>query len=334
MPTPLKVIFMGSDPIALPLLDWLAGEGAALASIAAVYTQPDRPSGRGQKTEPGAIKQWALAHGVNVRQPEKLTPDERNWLATQGADLSLVLAYGQILKDDFIATPRLGTVNLHASILPKYRGASPIQAAIALGEAETGVSLMRVVRRLDAGPVGYLVTVPVGALDTAIDVERKLAAACIPLLARALPRLRDGTLEFVPQDDARATCCRRLVKGDGQLDFSSIARTLAARINGLYPWPGCTVEIGGVAVRLGLADVLAGGSAVSVVSDGSACRKAGEVLGADEEGLRVATGDGVLRLRKMQRPGGRMLGAAEFLRGFPIPAGAILPSASMTRLVV
>jgi methionyl-tRNA formyltransferase len=334
MPTPLKVIFMGSDPIALPLLDWLAGEGAALASIAAVYTQPDRPSGRGQKTAAGAIKQWALAHGVNVRQPERLTPDERNWLATQGADLSLVMAYGQILKDDFIATPRLGTVNLHASILPKYRGASPIQTATALGEAETGVTLMRVVRRLDAGPVVDLVTVPVGALDTAIEVERKLAAACIPLLARALPRLRDGTLEFVPQDEARATCCRRLVKEDGRLDFSSTARTLAARINGLYPWPGCTVEIGGVAVRLGLADVLAGGSEVSVLGEGLAGRQAGEVLGADEEGLRIATGDGVLRLRKMQRPGGRMLGAAEFLRGFPIPAGTILPSASMTRLVV
>jgi methionyl-tRNA formyltransferase len=322
MTTPLRVIFMGSDPIALPLLDWLAGEGAALASIAAVYTQPDRPAGRGQMTGAGPVKQWAAAHGVVVRQPEKLTPDERGWMAAQQADVALVLAYGHILKDDFIAAPRLGTLNLHASILPKYRGASPIQTAIAQGESETGITLMRIVRKLDAGPVADLARVPIAPLDTAIEVERKLAAACVPMLARALPRLRDGVLIFAPQDETRATCCRRLVKEDGRLDFAAPARALAARINGLFPWPGCAVEIGGAPVKLGLADAFAGPGGVP-----------GTVTGMDEAGLLVATREGTLRMRRLQRPGGKMLQAPEFLRGFPVPAGTILPSQAMAPLV-
>jgi methionyl-tRNA formyltransferase len=334
MSMPLKVIFMGSDPIALPLLDWLAGDGRALASVAAVYTQPDRPAGRGQKTGAGPVKQWAAAHGVMIRQPEKLTPDEHGWLAVQDADLALVLAYGHILKDDFIATPRLGTLNLHASILPKYRGASPIQTAVAQGESETGISLMRVVRKLDAGPVADLECVPVVPLDTATEVECKLAAACVRLLARALPRLRDGTLAFASQDEARATCCRRLVKEDGRLDLAAPAKTLAARINGLFPWPGCAVEIGGVPVKLGLADVAAGNDSGVFSPERSSCRVAGEVVGADNNGLLVATGEGILRLRRLQRPGGRMLSAADFLRGFAVPSGTRLPSEPMTRLVL
>jgi methionyl-tRNA formyltransferase len=333
MSTPLRVVFMGSNPIALPLLDWWAGEGCALASIVAVYTQPDRPAGRGQKIETGPIKQWAMAHGVAVRQPEKLTPDELVWLAAQQADVALVLAYGHILKDDFIAAPRLGTLNLHASILPKYRGASPIQTAVAQGETETGITLMRVVRKLDAGPVADLARVPIALSDTALDVERKLAAECVPLLARALPLLRDGTLTFVPQEGERATYCRPLVKEDGRLDFAAPARILAARINGLFPWPGCTVEIGGVPVKLGLADVACAGARDPAAKEALSARLAGEVEGADSDGLLVATGEGVLRLRKLQRPGGRMLSAADFLRGFAVSPGTRLPSRPMTRLV-
>jgi methionyl-tRNA formyltransferase len=321
MAAPLKIAFMGSDPIALPLLEWLAGEGRALAKLVAVYTQPDRPSGRGLQVEAGAIKQWAAAHRLPIRQPEKLMAEERAWLAAQQVDVALVMAYGQILKDDFIATPRLGTLNLHASILPGYRGASPIQTAIASGESETGVTLMRIVRRLDAGPVAAVEPVPIGPLDTAVEVEQNLAAACVPLLTRSLPWLRAGTLEFSDQDEAAATYCRRLVKEDGRLNFAAPAATLAARINGLFPWPGCMTEIKGVAVKLGLANALpdAGG-------------EPGTVAGADAAGLLVATGSGMLRLRKLQRPGGKMLPAPEFLRGFPVVPGTILPSKPMRAL--
>jgi methionyl-tRNA formyltransferase len=326
---PLKLVFMGSDPIARPLLDWLVGEGSAVARIAAVYTQPDRPAGRGQKVEPGPICRWAADQQLPVRQPEKLTQDECAWLAAQQADLVLVMAYSQILRDEFIALPRLGTLNLHASILPRFRGASPIQTAVACGERETGVTLMRIVKRLDAGPVADVERVPVRPLDTALEVEAKLAQACVRLLGRALPRLCEGSLVFTAQDEARATYCRRLVKEDGRLDFSAPAAALAARINGLFPWPGCAVEINGIAVRLGLADAvdhagLPGGNAAAP----------GTVTGTDAEGLLVAAGGGSLRLRRLQRPGGKMLVAPEFLRGFSVAAGMVLPSRPTQPLIL
>ena len=322
MPVPLKVVFMGSDPIALPLLDWLMDEGSVAAHLLAIYTQPDRPAGRGQEIEAGPIKRWALAHGVPVRQPEKLSDEERAWLAAQQADVALVMAYGHVLSEAFITTSRLGSLNLHASLLPKYRGASPIQTAVACGESETGVALMRIVKKLDAGPVAEVERVGVALLDTALDVERKLAAACVPLLARAWPQLCDGSLTFIPQDETKASYCRRLVKEDGRLAFAAPASALAARINGLFPWPGCSVEINGVGVRVGLADALPGKTG-----------DPGTVMGLDAEGLLVATGEGILRLRKLQRPGGRLLPAAEFLRGFPAVAGTRLPSQAMSSLV-
>ncbi len=319
--TPLKLVFLGSDSIALPLLGWLAGEGRAVAQVVAVLTQPDRPSGRGQTVSANAIKAWALARNLPVHQPEKLTENVRAQLAAYEADVALVMAYGHILKDDFIATPRLGTLNLHTSLLPKYRGASPIQTAIACGERETGVTLMRIVRELDAGPIADVERTPIAALDTAREIEAKLAAACVPLLARALPRLRDGTLAFVPQEHATASFCRRLDKADGALDFTQPAAVLAARINGLFPWPTCIVSLQGQDVRLGLADTQPGSGAP------------GTVLGADADGLLVGTGAGVLRLRRLQRPGGKLLPAADFLRGFPVPAGTAIPSRPMSPLV-
>jgi methionyl-tRNA formyltransferase len=163
-------------------------------------------------------------------------------------------------------------------------------------------------------------------------VEAKLATAAVPLVARALRQLAAGTLTFREQDDAAATYCRKLDKADGAIDFTAPAPVLAARINGLFPWPGCAVEINGQNVKLGLADFGSAGGLPGSES-GRDVRAPGTVLGADQDGLLVATGDGVLRLRRLQRPGGRMLGAAEFLRGFDIAAGTVLPSHAMTALV-
>jgi methionyl-tRNA formyltransferase len=313
---------MGSDPVALPLLDWLAAEGRGAAQLVGVVTGPDRPSGRGQEVRPNAVRSWANGHPLAVLQPEKLDAAALAALRALRPDLALVVAYGHILREEFIAAPRLGTLNLHASLLPRYRGASPIQAAVASGDRETGMTLMRIVRELDAGPVGDVERVAILPLDTAQEVEARLAAAAIPLMARALPLIDRGGLEFRPQDGARATFCRRLAKSDGVLDFCAPAARLAARINGLHPWPSVAVDVMGAPVRLGLADAL-----------GDAAGAPGVVSGLDPEGVLVGTGSGVLRLRRLQRPGGRMLGAAEFARGFPIPAGTVISSRPMPELV-
>ena len=320
-----RAVFLGSDAIALPLLDWLVGPaGAARVELTAVYTQPDRPVGRGQQVQANAIKRWALERALPVHQPEKLTPEVRAAYVAAPPDLALVMAYGHILREDFIAAAALGTINFHASLLPKYRGASPIQTSVAAGERETGVSFMRIVRALDAGPVADREAVPIGPLDTALEVEHKLAAACVPLLARALPRLLAGGLDFVAQDAAAATFCRKLTKEDAALDFAAPAAALAARINGLNPWPAAQVEWRGQPLKFGLADATAGGVADSAP---------GTVLGADAEGLLIATGAGVLRVRRLQKPGGRMLAASEFLRGSPVAEGTVFASRPMAPLV-
>ncbi len=314
---------MGSDAIALPALNWLAAEGRALAEIVGVFTQPDRAAGRGQKVQPNEIKLWAEARGLPVLQPQKFGGAEGLQLANFRADLTLVMAYGHILKQDVIDTPRLGTLNLHTSVLPKYRGASPIQTAIVCGDTETGVTLMRMVLKLDAGPVADVERVVIEPLDTALTVEAKLAQACVPLLARCLPAIAGGTQPFMAQNEAAVTFCRRHEKSDGVVDFQAPAAQLAARINGLMPWPGCSVVINGQVVKLGLADALAG----------HASARPGEVVGSDAEGLLVGSGAGMLRLRLLQRPGGRMLPAADFLRGMPVAVGTSLPSLPMPPLV-
>lgn len=316
----LRLVFMGSDAIALPALNWLVAEGRSVAQVVGVFTQPDRAAGRGKKIQPNEIKFWAQSRGLPVWQPEKVDAKERDQLAALKPDLTLVMAYGHILKQEVIDTPRLGTLNLHTSLLPKYRGASPIQTAITRGDTQTGVTLMRMVLPLDAGPVASVERVGITPLDTARDVENKLAETCVPLLARCLSAIATGTQTFTEQNHAQATYCRRLEKADGVLDFHQPAATISARINGLMPWPGCVVEINGQPVKLGLADALA------------ASGPAGVVLGPDADGLLVGTGQGTLRLRKLQRPGGRMLSAAEFLRGWPVAPGTRLPSRPMPRL--
>lgn len=322
MAAPLRLVFMGSDAVALPLLHWLAGEGKAVAQMVGIFTGPDRPSGRGQAVNPNAVKAWASGRPVAVFQPEKLNAAALAELKNLRPDVSLVVAYGHILRDEFISVPRLGTLNLHASLLPRFRGASPIQTAVAAGEKETGMTLMRIVRELDAGPAAGDERVAIGPLDTAAEVEERLAQAAVALIARCLPLMEGGGLAFREQDHTRASFCRRLTKADGVLDFSAPAPVLAARINGLHPWPSVSLDIAGGTVKLGLADSL----------NGIPNSAPGTVTGSDSDGLLVAAGSGLLRLRRMQRPGGRMLSAAEFLRGFPVPAGTAIGSLPMPAL--
>ena len=320
---PLRIVFLGSDAIALPLLDAVQLDPGLAAQIVGVFTQPDRPAGRGQRALPGPIKVWAERQGMPVHQPERFDEMARQTLAALRPDVTLVMAYGHILRDEVIATPRLVTLNLHTSILPRYRGASPIQTAVASGETETGVTLMRIVRALDAGPVADVERVPIGALDTALEVEARLAAASERLIRRALPLIRRGVLTFAEQDEGCATYCRRLSKEDAALDFNRPATELAARIRGLNPWPGSAFPWGEGVIKVGLAQALSPGTS----------GRPGTVVSAGDAGVDVLTGDGILRLLRLQRPGGRMLAAGEFVRGCPLPAGTLLASRPMRPLV-
>lgn len=318
-----RLIFMGSDPIALPALEAIAAGRCGAVDLGSVYTRPDKPSGRGQKVSPNEIKSWALARGLPVHQPERMGKEARLEIAEQRPDAILVMAFGHLLSQALIDVPRFGIWNLHTSLLPRYRGASPIQAAVASGDAETGVSLMRIVREMDAGPVLDVERARIGELDTSADVEARLAIACAPLVERALPRILAGDARPQEQDHAAATYVRKLGKEDGELDFRVSAAELARRINGLFPWPGARLWHGATPIKLGLA------AADRAPTDAAP----GEVLGFEADGLRVACGDGSVLLKRLQRPGGRLLDSAEFARGYALPRGTMLPCRAMAELV-
>lgn len=314
---------MGSDPIALPGLGSLVSGKCGDIELLAVYTQPDRPKGRGKKVVPNEIKTWALDRGLPVYQPEKMGKAERLEIEAMGVDSILVMAYGRMLSQKLIDTPRLGIWNLHTSLLPKYRGASPIQCAVASGDEETGVSLMKLVREMDAGPVLDVERVRIGEEDTALDIEAALAAACAPLLERGLPLVHAEKAELSEQDVSRVSFVRKLGKEDGELDFCVSAGVLARRINGLFPWPATRACLGEVAIKVGLA-----------VACGDSFSKApGSVIGIEEGGLRVVCGEGSVLLKRLQRPGGKMLAAADFVRGFELPENSVFESRDMSELV-
>lgn len=334
MPTSSKarVLFMGSDPIALPLLNWLVGsEGSAMVEVIGVFTQPDRKRGRGQKLVPNEIKTWARERGIPVHQPAKLTKAEHDAIAAMGVDLILVMAYGQILKQRLIDLPPMGCLNFHASLLPKYRGAAPINCAIAAGDTETGVSLMQIVRALDAGPVADVERVAIAPTDTTPDLAAKIAEACPPLLARNLPAILAGAVEFVPQDDSLATHSRKLTKDDAGIDFAAPADVIANRIRALQPWPGAVFMHRGVSIKVGAAeampitDELAPGFPPHLILPGVVFEA------SVSAGLAILAGgaDRVVCPTYLQKPGGKMLPVKDFLRGYTIERREILPSARM-----
>lgn len=320
---PARLAFFGSDDIALPALEAIRRD-LPQVKLVAVFSQPDRPAGRGQKVQPNAISAWAETNDIPLFRPEK--PDESTVAAIreQGCDLVLVMAYGHILKKALLDTPPLGFFNLHGSLLPRYRGATPIEGAIVGGDTVTGVSLQRVVPRLDAGDVVDAETFPLTDTDTTTAVRERLALASAALVRRALPRILDGTAAYAPQAESAACFTRKIRREDASLDFHAPARELAARIRALHPWPGVTVPFGDAVLKIGSADTPHGDGRTGAP---------GEVIAADKHGVIVATGDGLLRLRELQRPGGKMLPAQAFLAGCPIAPGTRFPSLAMAPLI-
>lgn len=316
-----NVVFFGSDPISIPLLNHLLKTPPAGVQLVGVVSQPDRRKGRGKQLSPNEISAWALEHDIELLRPEKPGPELEDWLREREVALALVMAYGHILKKSLLAVPPRGFVNFHASLLPAYRGASPIETAVANGEKETGVSLMRIVPKMDAGAVCDVERVPVEGGDTGAAMRGKLADACPALLERNLEALLAGEAEFTEQDPEQVTYCRKLEKADGALDFNANAKQLAARVNGLFPWPGCYFDHEGARIKV------SGGHAES--GHGAP----GEILSATVDGLVVACGEGALLIENLQRPGAKMLPAGDFLRGYPLETGTFLDSGELTKLV-
>jgi len=314
---------MGSDPIALPLLHYLHAFGSDLFELVAVVSQPDRPKGRGRHCRPNAIAEFAQQQGLLTFKPEQPGKAERLWMEAEKVDMGVVMAYGHIINRQLLATPPLGFVNMHASILPQYRGASPIETAVASGETETGVSLMRMELAMDTGPVLDVEKVSIGPVDSGADVRTALADATVPLFKRNIACLLAGNAPFVEQEPQLATYCRKLKKTDGQLDFTVGAKVLANHINGLFPWPGCYCIVGNTQLKLKCARAM----------DQASVHAPGTVVRADKTGVYLATGKGILKIEQLQRPGGKMLPAQQFLQGFILQPGDVCAGGEMAPLV-
>jgi methionyl-tRNA formyltransferase len=237
--------------------------------------------------------------------------------------LGVVMAYGQILKDDFLQAPRLGLVNFHGSLLPALRGATPVEGALAAGLDVTGISLQQVVRKLDAGPLHASAALTIAPHEGRAALRARLGHLAGELATRALPAILAGTSIPVPQDEAQVSYTRRLTRQDEALDFSADARLLAGRIAAMEGWPGSTFACNGVVIKVGAAQ------AMSV----SAVAPAGTILTADKSGVLIACGSGACLLTHLQRPGGKMLPAGEFLGGFPLAIGTQVPSVAMSPLI-
>jgi methionyl-tRNA formyltransferase len=310
-------VFFGTPQFAVPTLEALL---ASRHPVVAVVTQPDRPRGRGQRTSDAPVKARALDAAVPVLQPASLKdPDLVPTLARLHADLGVVAAYGKILTEAVLATPRLGMINVHASLLPKYRGAAPVHRAVIAGEHETGVTIMRVVKALDAGPMLATVTRGIGQDETSADVERDLSQLGARLLVETLDRLAAGPVVEVPQDDREATYASRLTKEDGIIDWSQPAVSIHNLVRGLHPWPHAFTFLGSHRLIIRRSSCSVNGNGVERPSD--EVDLAGTIVHAQGDRLDVATGHGLLRVLEIQAEGGRPLPVREFLAGHRLAAG-------------
>ncbi|WP_010137292.1 methionyl-tRNA formyltransferase [Oceanicola sp. S124] len=302
----MRVIFMGTPEFSVPVLDALVEAGH---EVAAVYCQPPRPAGRGKKDRPTPVHARALELGLEVRHPVRLKgEDEQAAFAALNADVAVVVAYGLILPQPVLDAPRFGCLNIHASLLPRWRGAAPIHRAILSGDAETGICIMQMEAGLDTGPVLLREATSIGAEEVTSQLHDRLSAMGARMITEALARLPELTPEVQPEEGV--TYATKIDKAEAQLDFTRPAEEVDRQIRGLSPFPGAWVEHDGQRLKL-LASRLAPGQGAP-----------GEVLEAG--GLVVACGSGAVELLKLQRAGKGAQEAEVFLRGHPLPKGTIL----------
>ena len=318
MNSPLKIIFAGTPQFAATALEALL---AQQFTVAAVLTQPDRPTGRGLQLIPSPVKQLALARSLPVLQPDSLTSiDVQQALAGYAADVMVVAAYGLILPDSVLRLPRYGCLNIHASLLPRWRGAAPIQRAILAGDQETGVTIMQMDAGLDTGDMLLKKSCPITAHDIAQTLHDKLSALGAEAIVEALRLLQQGKLVGVPQDDTHSTYAGKLHKGEGLLDWDRPASHLARAVRAYNPVPVAYSTLNQLTVKIWQASVREGmkGPSGTVLSD---TVRAGTVLAIEKMGIIVACGQDALRLEILQRPNAKALPAAQFLHGYAIHPG-------------
>ena len=303
----LRLVYMGTARFAVPILRALA---AGRHEVIAVYTQPARAAGRGLKARPSPVHTAALELGVVVRTPETLkAAAEREVLAGLRADLAVVAAYGLILPKGILDVPHLGGINLHASLLPRWRGAAPIQRALLAGDGETGVTIIQMEPSLDTGPILAMERVPITAGATAASLHDTLADLAARMVGPTIDQLASGRITPHPQPDQGVTYAPKVDKAEARLDWSRPAPFLERQLRAFNPWPGCWTDLDGERLL-----VLEGELAAGVGAPG-------EVL---DDRMTIACGEGALRLTRVQRAGGRPMSADAFLRGFPLPVGARL----------
>ena len=306
----LRIVFLGTPEFALPSLEALI---ASRHKVLVVVSQPDRPRGRGQQLQLTPTKQVALRHDIPVLQPARVRDEAfLDSIRSLAPDLGIVAAFGRILPESLLMIPRLGMINVHASLLPKYRGAAPVQRAVLAGEDQTGVTIMRLVQELDAGPMLAALSLPVSPTATSGEVETSLARAGAMLLLEVVDALAENRAVETPQDASRATYAPKVTKEEGTIDWTSPAHVVHNRARGLQPWPLASATLGGVRYVIRR----------TLVAEGTSGLPPGSILTASGDDLIVVCGGGtLLRVLEIQPEGRRSMLTREFLAGRRIRAG-------------
>ena len=306
----MRIVFMGTPDFAVASLKALCEGGY---DVVGVFTQPDRPKGRGNKVVMTPVKEYAVSRGIPVFQPQHIRRDGLADLQALAPDLCVTAAFGQILSQAVLDVPPLGTINVHASLLPRHRGSAPINWAILQGDKEAGVTTMMTARGIDNGDMLLRATTPIAPGETASELTERLSVMGASLLIDTLQALEAGTLTRIPQDESAMTYDPMLNKDMGVLDWTRPAAEIVNRIHGLNPWPGCTTPYEGQRLKLLRAEV----------ADGAG--QPGEILTADPKGgLVIAAGEGAVRVTQMQAPGGKPMNPKDYLRGHPMAVGTVL----------
>ena len=308
----MKIVFMGTPDFSVETLKQILAAGH---EVSLVVTQPDRPRGRGKKPSFSPVKEYAMEQNIPCFQPEKIRDEScMEILQKEQADIFVVVAFGQILPQRILDIPKYGCMNVHASLLPKYRGAAPIQWSVINGDAETGVTTMRMDAGMDTGDILLQERIAIAPDETGGSLFDKLAVAGGALCVKTLSRIEDGTIESIPQDHEAATYTRMISKQDGEIDFTLPAERIECLIRGMNPWPSAFTRIGNKMLKIWEADVIAQNDA----------HQPGEIFDVTKDAFCVAAGDGALKILSLQLEGKKRMNTADFLRGYTLANGDCL----------